>query len=338
MPLPIRFAILNLRGGSKLQVDQLDKQICDRLQKGLNLCQRPFNDIAEQLGVGEDDVILRVDKLLKSGIIRRLAAMINYRSLGRASTLVAAAVEVDRLEEVAGFISELGNVSHNYQRDYLYNLWFTLQGQDQADIDQQLQKLSNELKVDFVSLPVVRFFKLDVNFDIAGGSDKVTQKKSSADNVVELTDLQKKILTKIQQGIKPVANAYDFLCDDEADIDAVLEVLEQLKNAGVIKRIAAVLNHRLLGFDANVMFVCKAKESEAESAGLKLARFRQVSHCYQRKTFARFDYNLFAMIHARTMGEILSLVDEFVTNENIKDYQLLTTVKEFKKKPVKYQF
>jgi len=338
MPEAIRFAILNLRGGSKLQPGQLDKQICDRLQKGLNLCQRPFADIAEELAVSEEEVLSRVDELLKAGVIRRLSAMINYRSLGRASTLVAVAVAGNRIEEVAGVISGLENVSHNYQRDHFYNLWFTLQGQDQADIDRQLKKLSDELKVDFKSLPVEKFFKLDVNFDITGGSDKVMHKITSAEQVVEMTNLQKKILTKIQQGIKPTSNAFDFLCDDETDIEAVLEVLEQLKNAGVIKRIAAVLNHRLLGFDANVMFVCKVEESETDSAGRKLAEYKQVSHCYQRKTFAGFDYNLFAMIHAKTMGEIVCLVDEFVASENITDYQLLTTVREFKKKPVRHQF
>ena len=338
MPEAIRFVILNLRGGSKLQPGQLDKQICDRLQKGLSLCRRPFSDIAEELGVSEDEILSRVNKLLEAGVIRRLSAMINYRSLGRASTLVAAAVDDDRIEEVAGVISGLENVSHNYQRDHFYNLWFTLQGQDQADIDGQLKKLSDELKIDFKSLPVERFFKLDVNFDIADGSNKVTEKKNLAEQVVELTDLQKKILTKIQQPIKPVADAFDFLCDDETDIDAALEVLRQLKNAGVIKRLAAVLNYRLLGYDANVMFVCKIDESAAESAGRKLAAYRQVSHCYQRKTFAGFDYNLFAMIHAKTMGEIVCLIDEFVASENITDYQLLTTVREFKKKPVQHQF
>ncbi len=338
MPEAIRFAILNLRGANKLQLGQLDKQICDRLQKGLNLCQRPFADIAEELAVSEEEVLSRVNELLEAGVIRRLSAMINYRSLGRASTLVAAAVEADKIEEVAGVISGLENVSHNYQRDHFYNLWFTLQGQDQADIDRQLKKLSDELKVNFKSLPVVRFFKLDVNFDIAGGGDKVTEGENGAEQVVELTDLRKKILTKIQHPIKPTSNAFDFLCDDETDIDSVLEVLRQLKNAGVVKRIAAVLNHRLLGFDANVMFVCKVEESETDSAGWRLAAYRQVSHCYQRKAFAGFDYNLFAMMHAKGMGEIVCLVDEFVASENITDYQLLTTVREFKKKPVRYQF
>ena len=333
----IRFVILNLRGGNNLQLEDLDKQICDRLQNGLKICQRPFADIAEDLGVSEEEVLSRINYLLKSSVIRRLAAMIDYRSLGRASTLVTTAVEADRIEGVADVINSLENVSHNYQRDHFYNLWFTLQGLDEADIQSQLKNLSTELKVDFISLPVVRFFKLDVNFDVADTAAEVEEKKP-VEQVVELTDLQKKILMRIQQGIKPVSAVFDFLCDEQVDIESALDVLEQLKNAGVIKRLAAVLNHRLLGYDANVMFVCKVDERQADKAGQRLAEYRQVSHCYQRRTFAGFDYNLFAMMHAKTMEEIDSLVQEFSSRENIKDYQLLTTVKEFKKKPVRYQF
>ena len=333
----IRFAILNLRGANNLKLGQLDKQICDRLQNGLKICRRPFADIAEKLGVSEEKILSRVNYLLKSSVIRRLAAMINYRSLGRASTLVTAAVEADRIEEVAEVINSLENVSHNYQRDHFYNLWFTLQGRDEADINDQLKNLSTELKVDFISLPVVRFFKLDVNFDVADTAAEVEEKKP-AEQVVELTDLQKKILMRIQQGIKPVSAAFDFLCDEQVDIGSALDVLEQLKNAGVIKRLAAVLNHRLLGYNANVMFVCNVAENQADKAGQRLAEYRCVSHCYQRKTFAGFDYNLFAMMHAKAMEEIDSLVQGFISGQNIKDYQLLTTVREFKKKPVRYQF
>ena len=322
-----------------LQLEKLDKQICDRLQRGLNIVRRPFADIAGEFGIGEDKILSRVDYLLKKGVIRRLAAMINYRSLGRASTLVAAAVEADRIEEVAGVISGLENVSHNYQRKNYYNLWFTLQGRDEADIDGQLKKLSAELKVDFKSLPVERFFKLDVNFDIADDAEVAeVEENELAGQVVELTGLQKKILIEIQQGIKPVSNAFDFLCDEQVDIEKALEILGQLKNIGVIKRIGAVLNHRLLGYSANVMLVCRVDENVIDHAGRKLARYRQVSHCYQRKAFSGFDYNLFGMIHAKGMGEINSLVAEFVREEHITDYQLLTTVREFKKKAVRYQF
>lgn len=320
-----------------MKLDQLDKQICDRLQKGLKICSQPFADIAEELKISESEVLSRTNRLLESGIIRRLAAMINYQSLGRASTLVAAAAEADKIEKVADAVSRLGNVSHNYQRDHFYNLWFTLQGRDETDIQSQLKKLSVELKINFVSLPVEKFFKLDVNFDVADTAAEV-KKKKPAEQVVELTDLQRKILTEIQHGIKPVSNTFDFLCDGRINIESALEVLQQLISLGVIKRIAAVLNHRLLGYNANIMFVCKVKQSRIAQAGQKLAGYRQVSHCYQRKAFAGFDYNLFAMIHAKNRGEIISLIDEFTDSECITDYKLLATIKEFKKKPVRYEF
>ena len=63
-----------------------------------------------------------------------------------------------------------------------------------------------------------------------------------------------------------------------------------------------------------------------------------VSHCCQRKTFEDWPYNLFAMMHGRSMADIDRAISEFVETEGIDSFQLLPTTAELKKRPVEYRF
>lgn len=63
-----------------------------------------------------------------------------------------------------------------------------------------------------------------------------------------------------------------------------------------------------------------------------------VSHCCQRKTFENWPYNLFAMMHGKSMADIDRVISKFVETEAVNSFQLLPTAAELKKEPVKYHF
>jgi DNA-binding Lrp family transcriptional regulator len=128
------------------------------------------------------------------------------------------------------------------------------------------------------------------------------------------------------------------MCGDGLKRDDVLKIINGLIDSGIIRRIAAVVNHRKLGFTANVMFAGELAKERIVDAGERLARFGIVSHCYERKTFEGWPYNLFAMMHGRSMGEIQHVINQFVEVEKIDAFELLPTAKELKKQPVKYHF
>jgi DNA-binding Lrp family transcriptional regulator len=117
-----------------------------------------------------------------------------------------------------------------------------------------------------------------------------------------------------------------------------MRLLSELHQLGVIRRIAAVLDHRTLGYVVNVMFAAEVTPDRVEQAGRRLARFRIVSHCYERSTFPDWSYNLFAMMHARTEHEIQRVVETFVTEPGIRAHVLLPTQAELKKQPVRQPF
>jgi len=321
-----------------VRLSKFQKKMCNALQEGLPICSRPFDDLAKYLDSDEETVLQQIEELKKAGVIRRIRALINYRALGKTSTLVAAHIPQENLQEVTEAVNALSGVSHNYLRSHYYNLWFTLQAESVEQIDVALSNLSGRLGIDFYSLPVRRAFKLDVRFDTEGQLLSQDVGQAPKGETVELDENQKRILSKLQDELDLTGEPFDFLCSEVLEKEEVLRIITKLIDKGVIRRIAAVLDHRKLGFVANVLFACEVPQDKVIEAGERLARFGIVSHCYERKTFENWPYNLFAMMHGRSMGEIQHVINKFVEAENIDSFELLPTTAELKKQPVKHQF
>jgi DNA-binding Lrp family transcriptional regulator len=265
--------------------------------------------------------------------------LINYRSLGLSSTLVTAHIPKENLPEVVAAVNSLENVSHNYLRTHYYNLWFTLQAASIKETDIMLANLSARFGLDFHSLPAERVFKLDVRFDPDNQNELLdSTPQIPTYEIVCLSDSEKFLLTKLQTDLDIIARPFDFLCGENLAIEDTLRILTELTDKGVIRRIAAVVDHHKLGFVANVLFVAEVGPDRIVEAGSALARFGIVSHCYQRRPFENWPYNLFAMMHSRSMGEIQRTIDKFTQTWKINSFELLPTTAELKKQPIKYHF
>lgn len=322
-----------------LRLTKLQKQLCSILQDGLPICQRPFDDIARFMGITKQTVLQQTTKLKEVGVIRRLDALINYRTLGLSSTLVAAHIPQESLPEVTAAVNSLENVSHNYLRTHHYNLWFTLQTGSPEESNITLANLSARFGLNFHSLPVEHIFKLDVRFDPDNQNELLdSTPQPPTREIVRLSDSEKLLLTKLQNDLQVTPRPFDFLCSKDLAIEDILRILTKLIDKGVIRRIAAVVDHHKLGFVANVLFVAKVSPDRIVEAGNALARFGIVSHCCQRHCFENWPYNLFAMMHSRSMGEIQHVIDKFTQSRKIDSFELLPTAAELKKQPVKYRF
>lgn len=314
------------------------KALCNRLQRGLPLCARPFVSIAEDLGRSEDEVLRETRDLKQAGIVRRLSAQINGRTLGMSSTLVTGHVPTEQQPEVAAAINRLAGVSHNYLRNHYYNVWFTLQSKTPEQIRVTLLDLQTRFSVDFHSLPVTHVFKLDVRFDVEDAAGVLLQdvERLPATEPVEITDEQRQILDRLPGGLEVTPRPFDAVRPEGTDEERYFALLAELIDLGVIRRIAGVLDHRKLGFAANVMFAGQVPPERVVEAGRRLARFGTVSHCYERKTFEGWPYNLFAMMHGRNMAQIQHTIDKFTAFGDVGAFELLPTQAELKKQPVRH--
>jgi len=150
-------------------VDDLDRRLLNLVQDGLPLVKEPYRVLAKTLGVDEQEVITRLQRLVARGVIRRLGAVFDSRRLGYHGVLCALKVPTQRVAEVAHHVNSFPGVTHNYLRDHEYNMWFTLLAPSPAALAAQVQEIQRRTGVsDMMVLPARRVFKIRVNFELDG--------------------------------------------------------------------------------------------------------------------------------------------------------------------------
>ena len=142
-------------------MDKIDKELLNLLQEGLPLSVRPFRQLGKKIGLSENETLCRVNRLKNEGYIRRIGGVFNSHELGFYSTLIAARVNPQKIEEVAEFINSISGVTHNYERNNYYNLWFTLTVGDEAEVDSILNEVAEREGVEAImKLPSMKLFKI----------------------------------------------------------------------------------------------------------------------------------------------------------------------------------
>ncbi len=148
-------------------MDDIDRRILNEIQSRFPIDVRPYQVLAERLGLDEDEIIRRVQTLKDEGIIRRIGGNFNSRALGYTSTLCAAAVPDDQMEAFIAAVNDRPGITHNYRRDHHYNIWFTLIAPSSADIREILGEITRQTGVDdLISLPAEKIYKIKVDFPV----------------------------------------------------------------------------------------------------------------------------------------------------------------------------
>ena len=325
-------------------LDQLDKKILSVIQTDMPISLKPFDVLAERLGVEADEVVARVARLRSAGVIRRLGAVFDSARLGYASTLVAARIRPERLDQVAQLISSLPGVTHNYSRDHEFNLWFTLTVPSSENIEAALEDLRTQTGIaDFYSLPAMAVYKIRVDFQLDGSpaAEKTAEAKSpsatKAKKPVLLNENQKQLVRLLQEDLPITAEPFAQLAGqlDSTPEEIVRQVADWI-DQGVIRRFGAVVRHHLLGFQANGMAVFSVAQDRIDSVGQKLAQHAEISHCYRRPRLHGWDYDLFAMVHGKSEPQVRRIVRQLAQELDLPRYDILFSRTEYKKASMKY--
>jgi DNA-binding Lrp family transcriptional regulator len=148
-------------------IDDIDRAILNRIQSDFPITKRPYLSIAENLHLSEDQVIKRLKRLKKKGIIRRIGGNFAPEKLGFVSTLCAAKVSQDKIDSFAKAVNRYPGVTHNYRRDNKYNIWFTFIAQSMDEIKNNLENISQETSVkEIINLPATKMYKIKAHFDL----------------------------------------------------------------------------------------------------------------------------------------------------------------------------
>ena len=319
-----------------------DKELLNEIQWTFPLVTRPFDTIAKKFDTTPEIIKEKLNNLKEIGVLRQLSAIFDTRKLGYTSSLVAMEIEHDQLEHVASQINRHPGVSHNYERDHQFNLWFTLAVPPGADLNSELEKFNVLKGIKKVRmLPTLQLFKIGVKLDMI--DDKKhdvapTEEKKEIKNIkFEPTEDDKDFIRELQKDMEiidePFVKAANNLGITE---DELFSKMKHYESLGVLRRFAAILRHRQVGFTANGMIVWKVPEDRITSVGETLGSFPQVSHCYERPTYDDWPYNVFSMIHCKTHDEAYDVAKTIQNQIDVNEYKILFSSREFKKTRVEY--
>ena len=148
-------------------MDDVDKRILNRIQSDFPISSRPYQSIAEELQLSEEEVLTRLTRLKENGIIRRIGANFVPEKLGFVSTLCAASVPDKDIETFTGIVNQYSGVTHNYQRDNEFNVWFTFIAESAAEIEKNLEDISKKTGIsNILNLPASRVYKIKAQFEV----------------------------------------------------------------------------------------------------------------------------------------------------------------------------
>jgi len=331
-------------GISEAVLDAVDRRLLDLLQRDFPLNARPFAAIGERLGLPEEEVLTRVRRLKsaeKGRLIRQISAIFDTAALGYKSTLLAMQVPDDEVDRAAAAINRHPGVSHNYQRDHAWNLWFTLAVPPDEDLETTVEALVGEAGgYPYHLFPALRVFKIGVQLDMEGGDDispADDAQPSHPTPALTPSARDRAFIRELQEDIEVVPQPFARVSERlGVNQEEVLAWLHEAKAAGWLRRFAAVLRQRQAGYVANGMAVWRVPEDSVEKAAAVAASLPQVSHCYQRPTYPDWPYNLFTLIHAKSKKDCQAIAAKIAQAAGVSDYAILFSTKEYKKERLKY--
>ncbi len=128
------------------ELTELQKQIVASMQGNVPMSKEPYRDIADSLGISEDQLLEELQLLREQGFLRRVGAILRHREAGyNANAMVAWQVPEDHVDQVGELLSEFTAASHVYQRptypDWPYNLFTMIH----AASEEECHKIASEM-------------------------------------------------------------------------------------------------------------------------------------------------------------------------------------------------
>ena len=126
------------------ELDPIDRLLIRLTQGGLPLVPQPYRDLGNAIGIGEAEVMLRMQRMLDRGVVRRIAAVPNHYALGyRANGMSVWDVPDERADEMGCAVGALPFVTHCYRRprylpDWPYNLFAMVHGRTRAEVAEKV--------------------------------------------------------------------------------------------------------------------------------------------------------------------------------------------------------
>jgi DNA-binding Lrp family transcriptional regulator len=129
-------------------MDKTDRLLLKSTQDGIPIVPEPFLEISKEIGIPEDEVITRLERLVKNGVIRRFGASIGHRSIGiTANAMCTWNVPDERVEEVGAIMAGFPEVTHCYERPRFPGWKYNLFTMVHAYSREECEKIAREISI-----------------------------------------------------------------------------------------------------------------------------------------------------------------------------------------------
>jgi DNA-binding Lrp family transcriptional regulator len=327
-------------------MDEVDLRVLNVMQSRFPLAVRPYREVGQLAGgVGEADVLHRVRRLRSEHIIRQISAIFDTRALGYKSSLVASKYRPGKVAAGARVINEHPGVTHNYERNHEFNLWWTIAVPPTSDLEATVNRLHELSHAEATRVMyTLKLFKIGVNLDMTGkrAADAQAEPDYSEEDRARawrssLADTDIALVREMQEDLPAVEQPFLAIAERLGCTQSELFAqADDLQRRGFYRRFAAILYHRKAGFSSNAMGVWAVPPDDIAAIGPKMASFAAVSHCYQRPTYPDWPYSVFSMVHGRSDEQCEEILTAISKATGITDYRSLYSTREYKKTRVRY--
>lgn len=321
-------------------LDERTRELLDLMQEDFPLTVRPYAALGERLGLTEAETLERLAQAREAGVVRQICAIFDTKALGYSSALVAMKVAPERLEHAAAVINAHPGVSHNYKRNHEFNMWFTVAMPPGHDLDAVIQRLHELAGAESTRpMPTIHLFKIGVTLDMSGdrpltaqGTPEYTEERRAVALRDHVTERDIAFIRATQVDLEDTEEPFARVATTLGwTVDEVFEHARQMIERGLLRRFAAILNHRAAGFRANGMAVWNVPPDRIQEFGRAVAGYKNISHAYQRPTYPDWPYSVFSMIHHPKVAGVEATAQALSEQSGITDYRILYSTTEFKK-------
>lgn len=133
-------------------VTELEKRIIASIQGDMPAVERPYRQIAADLGIEEQQLLGILQRLVRRGVIRRFGATLRHQKSGfSANAMTAWLVDEEHMDAVGAIMASFKEVSHCYRRDptpeWRYNLYTMIHGKSEDDCRRTAEKMAHKAGV-----------------------------------------------------------------------------------------------------------------------------------------------------------------------------------------------
>lgn len=147
-------------------MDETDRTIINRLQESFPICDRPYQVIAEQFGITEQELIQRLEQMLEKKQLSRFGPMYHAERLGGGLSLCAMRIPEADFERVTEQVNAFPEVAHNYARDHELNMWFVLATETAERIHSVLVEIEQATGYTVYNMPKQEEFFVGLKFTV----------------------------------------------------------------------------------------------------------------------------------------------------------------------------